>query len=265
MTLQGINQPGGGARHRLADARVLVVGVGALGCPAVHHLAAACIGTLILLDPDRVEISNLQRQVLHRVSTIGMLKVDSAAAWVRAHYPAVRVEAHAAALTPDTLPGWFRDAHFVIDATDGATAKFLINDGAVRERRPFSHAGVLGFLGQTMTVLPGRSACYRCLFPEPPPPEDVISCVDAGVIGGVAGVIGAVQAAEAVKYLTGNGELLTDRLLTFDALTGRWRHIRLARNPRCPVCADPAAARSGGAPAAAGLHLDRPDRARYGS
>jgi molybdopterin/thiamine biosynthesis adenylyltransferase len=265
MTAQGTNQNGGVARHRLADARVLVVGVGALGCPAAHHLAAAGIGTLVLLDPDRVEMSNLQRQVLHRVSTIGMLKVDSAAAWVRAHYPAVRVEAPAAALTPDTLPGWFRDAHFVIDATDGATAKFLINDGAVRERRPFSHAGVLGFLGQTMTVLPGQSACYRCLFPEPPPPDEAISCADAGVIGGIAGVIGSLQAAEAIKYLSGDGELLTDRLLTYDALTGRWRHIRLPRNPRCPVCADPAAERIGGAPAAAGLRLDAADRARYGS
>jgi molybdopterin-synthase adenylyltransferase len=265
MTAQGTNQNGGVARHRLAGARVLVVGVGALGCPAVQHLAAAGIGSLVLLDPDRVEPSNLPRQVLHRVSTVGTLKVDSAATWVRAHYPAVRVEAHAAALTAETLPGWFGAADFVIDATDGATAKFLINDGAVRERRPFSHAGVLGFLGQTMTVVPGHSACYRCLFPEPPPPEEAISCVDAGVIGPIAGVIGSLQAAEAIKYVTGDGELLTDRLLTYDALTGRWRHIRLARNPRCPVCADPAAAGIGGAFAADRRRLDAPDRARYGS
>lgn len=263
--MQRTNQNDGAARQRLVDVRVLVVGVGALGCPAVRHLAAAGIGTLVLLDPDRVELSNLQRQVLHRVSTVGTLKVDSAAAWVRAHFPAVRVEAHAAALTPDTLTGWFRDVDFVIDATDGATAKFLINDGAVRERRPFSHAGVLGFLGQTMTVLPGRSACYRCIFPEPPPPGEAISCLDAGVIGGVAGVIGALQAAEAIKYLSGDGELLADRLLTYDALSGRWRHIRLARNPRCPVCADLPATRTDGATAAAGLRLDAPGRARYGS
>lgn len=253
------------AARGLVDARVLVIGVGALGCPAAYHLAASGIGTLVLLDPDRVELSNLQRQVLHRVSTIGKLKVDSAAAWMQAHFPAVRVEAHAVALTADTLPAWFRDADFIIDATDGAAAKFLINDGAIREQRPFSHAGVLGFLGQTMTVLPGRTACFRCVFPAPPEPGESISCLDAGVVGGVAGVIGALQAAEAIKYLSGGDELLADRLLTYDALTGRWRHIRLARNPRCPVCADLLAARGGGTPAPARHRLDAPDRPRYGS
>lgn len=265
MTEQETNQNDLVARQRLADARVLVVGVGALGCPAARHLAGAGIGTLVLLDPDRVELSNLQRQVLHRVSTIGSRKVDSAAAWVRAHFPTVRVEAHDTALTPETLPGWFRDADFVVDATDGASAKFLINDGAVRERRPFSHAGVLGFRGQTMTVLPGRSACYRCLFPEPPPPGEAVSCLDAGVIGGIAGLIGALQAAEAIKYLTGAGELLADRLLTYDALTGRWRHIRLARNPRCPVCAELPVAPTDGPFSAAGVRLDAAGGARYGS
>jgi len=133
-------------------------------------------------------------------------------------------------------------------------AKFLINDGAVRCGRPYSHAGILGFLGQTMTVLPGRSACYRCLFPQPPDPDEVPTCQAAGVVGGIAGVIGALQAAEAVKYLTGQGELLTDRLLTYDALADRWRRVRLAPNPRCPVCA-------------AGPHrarLDAADPARYG-
>jgi adenylyltransferase/sulfurtransferase len=222
----------------LAERRVLVVGVGALGCPAAWHLAAAGVGTLVLIDPDRVELSNLHRQILHRSSGIGAAKVTSAATRLRERFPAVRIEPHFAALDPDNLPDLFRAADFIIDATDGVPAKFLINDGAVRWRRPFSHAGVIGFLGQTMTVLPGRTACYRCLFPEPPPAGDVPSCQEAGVVGGIAGVIGALQAAEAIKYLSGADALLTDRLLTYDALSGRWRQVRLARNPRCPLCAE---------------------------
>jgi molybdopterin/thiamine biosynthesis adenylyltransferase len=251
------------ARPQLGEGRVLIVGVGALGCPAALHLAAAGIGTLVLIDPDRVELSNLHRQILHRTSTIGMAKVASAAARIGARFPEVRVEAHAMALSPDNLPRLFSAADFVIDATDGIGAKFLINDGAVRWQRPFSHAGVLGFLGQTMTVLPGRSACYRCLFPEPPPAGEVASCQEAGVLGGIGGLIGAVQAAEAIKYLTGEGELLTDRLLTYDALSGRWRHVRLTRNPRCPVCAatDPSDG-SNADPPVAGAALAAPGRAR---
>lgn len=244
--------------QRLADARVLIVGIGALGCPAARHLAAAGVGTLVLLDPDRVELSNLHRQILHRTSTIGSPKVESAAARLRAHFPAVRVEPRGEALTAANLADYFQGADFVIDATDGVAAKFLVNDGAVRAGRPFSHAGILGFVGQTMTVQPGRSACYRCLFPEPPQPGGVPSCQEAGVVGGIAGLIGSLQAAEAIKYLTGHGELLTDRLLTYDGLSGRWRHVRLTRNPRCPVCADLPAA-------ASGLPLDASGRARYGS
>lgn len=248
-------------RQRLAASRVLVVGVGALGCPAALQLAAAGVGTLVLIDPDRVELSNLHRQILHRCSAIGTAKVSSAAARLRERFPAVRIEPLVAPLDPDNLPELFRAADFVIDATDGIPAKFLINDGAVRWRRPFSHAGIIGFLGQTMTVLPGRSTCYRCLFPEPPPAGDVPSCQEAGVVGGIAGVIGALQAAEAIKYLSGEGELLTDRLLTYDALSGRWRQVRLARNPRCPVCAE----RPPGAGAvAAARRLDAPDKSRYG-
>jgi adenylyltransferase/sulfurtransferase len=227
-----------GAPRRLADGRVLVVGVGALGCPAAWHLASAGVGELVLLDPDRVELSNLHRQILHRTSSLGTDKVVSAAARLRQRFPTIRIETRATALDSDNLPELFGAVDFVIDATDGVAAKFLINDGAVRWRRPFSHAGIIGFLGQTMTVLPGRSACYRCLFPEPPLPGDVPSCQEAGVVGAIAGIIGSLQAAEAIKYLTGHGELLADRLLTYDGLAQRWRSIRLARNPRCPVCAD---------------------------
>lgn len=255
--------------RRLGDARVAVVGVGALGCAAALHMAAAGVGTLVLVDPDRVELSNLHRQLLHRTSTVGALKVASAAARLRERFPALRAEPRAEALTPDNLPGIFRTADFVVDATDGVGAKFLINDGAVRCERAFSHAGILGFVGQTMTVLPGRTACYRCLFSAPPPPGDVPTCQEAGVVGAIAGVIGALQAGEAIKYLTGEGELLTDRLLTYDALSSRWRHVRLARNPRCPVCAPPGTKTAGPAVVAGAAPTDLPLDAtctpRYGS
>jgi molybdopterin/thiamine biosynthesis adenylyltransferase len=229
----------------LAAARVLIVGAGALGCPAAWHLAAAGVGRLVLLDPDVVELSNLPRQTLHGAGALGMPKVDSAAARLRQAWPRLRVETHAEALEARNCTRYLPEADFVIDATDGVAAKFLINDACVELRRPFSHAGILGFLGQTLTVLPGRSACYRCLFPEPPDPEEVPSCQTAGVVGGIAGVIGALQAGEALKYLTGTGELLADRLLTFDALGGRWRHVQLARNPACPACAGMLDAASG--------------------
>lgn len=224
---------------RLAAARVLVVGVGALGCPAARALAAAGVGTIALVDPDRVELSNLHRQPLHGMASLGQLKVESAATRLRREFPGLRLEPHAVRLDEGNLPGLFAAADFVVDATDGAAAKLLINDGAVRGGTPFSHAGILGFLGQTLTVLPGRSACYRCLFPEPPSEAEVVSCRDAGVIGPLAGVVGTIQAGEAIKHLTGRGEPLVDLLLTIDGRSGRWRRVRLARNPRCPVCALP--------------------------
>ena len=260
MTTRG-TEPAAATRERLAHGRVLVVGVGALGCPAALHLAAAGVGQLVLIDPDRIELSNLHRQILHRTSGVGTAKVASAAALLRDRFPAVQIEPHAEALGPDNLPELFRTVDFVIDATDGVAAKFLINDGAVRCGRPYSHGGILGFLGQTMTVLPGRSACYRCLFPEPPAPGEIPTCQEAGVVGGIAGVIGALQAAEAIKFLAGEGELLTDRLLTYDALSGRWRRVRLARNPRCPVCAERSMEAG---PSPANRPLDATGRARYG-
>jgi molybdopterin/thiamine biosynthesis adenylyltransferase len=222
----------------IAAGHVLVVGVGALGCPAAWTLATAGIGRLTLVDPDRVELSNLHRQFLHSTATLGVAKVESAAARLRAAFPALRVDARAEAVTEANLPAYFAAADFVIDATDGVAAKFLLNDGAVRCRRPYSHAGVLGLLGQTLTVLPGDSACYRCLFPEAPAPDEVPSCQAAGVIGAIAGLIGALQAGEALAYLDGRRPSLADHLLSYDALSGRWRRIQVARNPRCPLCAD---------------------------
>ena len=222
----------------LPRGRVLVVGAGGLGCPAALSLAGAGVGALGLIDCDCVDASNLQRQILYRTADLGRRKAEAAAERIAACYPKVSVQFFDERLSADNLAGVFSHFDFVIDGTDQTTAKYLVNDGAVLLGIPFSHAGVLGFQGQTMTILPGRSACLRCLFPSPPPADDVPTCQDAGVIGAVCGTIGAVQATEAIKYLCGLGGLLTDRLLTYDALTTRWRTIAWSRSPHCPLCGD---------------------------
>lgn len=223
-------------RERLRKGRVLVVGLGALGTPVALQLAAAGVGTLILIDPDAVELSNLHRQVLYSMEDLGKSKAHAAQRRLSQLHPGVRLEAHVARLQRDNLAELFAAADFVVDATDGVEAKFLINDGAISTGRPFSHAGVIGFQGQTMTVLPGRSACFRCLFPEPPPAGSVASCQEAGIIGPTAGFIASVQASETIRTLLGAPPLLADRLLTYDASTRRCRKIELQRNARCPAC-----------------------------
>ncbi|HVN88122.1 MAG TPA: HesA/MoeB/ThiF family protein [Candidatus Binatia bacterium] len=223
-------------RH-VHQGRVLIVGVGGLGCPAALQLATAGVGTIGLIDPDAVERSNLNRQILHTEADIGRAKVDSARAKVLACNPAVTVHTFNERLTAANLARIFADFDFVIDATDNVVAKFLINDGAVLTGTPYSHAGVVGFLGQTMTVLPHHTACLRCVFPAPPT-ADVPTCQEAGILGAVAGTIGCVQAGEAIKFLSGLGELISNRLLTFDALAMRWRSVPLRRNRRCPLCGE---------------------------
>jgi molybdopterin-synthase adenylyltransferase len=222
----------------LQHGRVLVVGVGGLGSPAALHLAAVGVGTLGLLDGDAVELSNLHRQILYRTPDIGRRKVAAAAQRIAALSSAVTVRCFDTQLAEHNLRDIFHDFDFVIDGTDRIETKYLVNDGAIRCGIPFSHAGVVGFQGQTLTVLPGRSACLRCLFPSPPPEGEIATCQEVGVIGALAGTIGLVQAMEAVKYLLGDGTLLTDRLLTCDALTMRWRSVQLARNPGCPLCGE---------------------------
>lgn len=224
------------AARGLADASVLVIGVGALGCAAATALADAGIGRLSLVDPDRVERSNLHRQLLHRSADLGRPKVDSAAERLRVRRPALAIETAAIRFEASTAAALVGEHDCVVDATDGITTKFLVNDLVVGLGRPLVHAGIVRFLGQLMTILPGRSACYRCLFGAPPAEGSVPSCQEAGVLGSLAGTIGILQAAEAVRLVTGTGTLLADRLLTYDALAGRWRHVRLRRNPACPAC-----------------------------
>jgi len=222
---------------RLRDARALIIGVGGLGSPAARALAAAGVGTLGLIDPDRVELSNLHRQPLYRDADLGHPKVDAAAARLRADHPGLRVETWRARFDHDAaalLDGF----DVVLDGTDSIAAKFAVNDAAVARGVPLVHAGAIGTRAQLLTVLPGRTACYRCLFEEPPPPDEVASCQDAGVLGPSVVLAGSLQAADAIRVLGGEPPLFADRLLILDTQAATWRRVVVSPRPTCPACGD---------------------------
>lgn len=223
-------------QEKLLQAKVLIVGAGGLGSPAALYLAAAGVGTIGIVDNDVVEISNLQRQIAHFSSDLNRAKVDSAAEKMQAINPDISVKTYKIYLCADNIREIIEGYDFIIDGTDNFPTKFLVNDACVFLGIPFSHGGILRFNGQTMTVIPGRTACYRCCFRNPPPPDAVPSCAQAGVLGAVAGMLGTIQAAETLKYITGAGELLTNSLLSFDAKTMTFRKIRLKKQESCPIC-----------------------------
>jgi len=225
-------------QEKLLAAKVLIIGAGGLGCPAALYLAAAGVGTIGIVDNDCVEVSNLQRQIAHFTRDINVPKVESAAEKMSAINPDITVKTYKDFLCADNISSIIEGYDFVIDGTDNFPTKFLVNDACVMKGIPFSHGGILRFNGQTMTVVPGESACYRCSFREPPPPDAVPSCAQAGVLGAIAGMLGTIQATEALKYITGVGELLTNGLLTFDARTMTFRKINLLRQKSCPLCGE---------------------------
>lgn len=225
---------GEAGQERLRAGRVLVVGTGGLGSPAAFYLAAAGVGTLGLMDGDVVELSNLQRQILHRTADVGRPKVESAAETLRALDPEIRLELYPERLTAANAPSILARYDFVVDAVDNFPSKFLIADACHAAGKPYSHAGILQFLGQTMTVYPGRTACYRCIFEAPP--EETPAGGPRGPLGVVPGVIGTLQAGEAVKYLLGIGKPLTDCLLVYESLSSAFRRIPVRRNPACRLC-----------------------------
>ncbi|MCF7973378.1 MAG: molybdopterin-synthase adenylyltransferase MoeB [Phycisphaerae bacterium] len=233
-----LEEVGGTGQERLLGAKVLIIGIGGLGSPAALYLAAAGVGTLGLMDADSVDLSNLQRQVMHHTPDVGRDKVVCAAEKIHAMNPDVSVNTYTQWAVADTIRQVIRQYDFVIDGTDNFAAKFLINDACYFERKPLSHGGILRFDGQLMTILPGRSACYRCVFDAPPPADAVPSCAQAGVLGVLAGVIGTLQATEAIKTILGIGDLLTDCLLTYNALTMQVRKVSVNRNLRCRLCGD---------------------------
>ncbi|WP_420239193.1 HesA/MoeB/ThiF family protein [Telmatobacter bradus] len=225
-------------QQKLFDAKVLVIGAGGLGSPIALYLAAAGVGTIGIADADVVDLSNLQRQVIHFTADLGKPKVESAAQKMRAINPDVVVKTYHEFLLASNIRPILREYDFILDGTDNFAAKFLINDACVLEKKPFSHGGILRFNGQTMTVLPGQSACYRCVFQAPPPPDAVPTCSQAGILGAVAGMLGTIQAVEALKFILGTGDLLTNTLLSFDAKTLDFRKARFKPNRRCAVCGE---------------------------
>ncbi|MEE8442105.1 MAG: HesA/MoeB/ThiF family protein [Spirochaetia bacterium] len=214
ILLKGV---GGRGQARLLKSRVLIVGAGGLGSPIALYLAAAGVGTIGLIDPDTVEISNLQRQVIHHTSDVDRPKVQSAAAKMNELNPDVSVVQHEVRLDAANIRDFFAGYDFIVEGTDNFPTKFLVNDACVLMDKAFNQGGILRFRGQTMTHIPG-SASYRCVYRQPPPPGAVPTCSEAGVLGSVAGMLGTIQATEVLKYLLGIGELLVNRVLFFDAL-----------------------------------------------
>jgi molybdopterin/thiamine biosynthesis adenylyltransferase/rhodanese-related sulfurtransferase len=223
-------------QQKLLDAKVLLLGAGGLGSPAALYLAAAGVGTLGIVDSDEVDLSNLQRQVIHSSERIGVPKVDSAEQTITALNPDVKVEKYALRLGPenilDVLPGY----DVVVDGLDNFPTRYLLNDASVRLRIPVISAAILGFEGQLSVFKPYDGPCYRCLFPVPPPAELAPSCGANGVLGVLPGTMGLLQATEVVKLILGEGEPLIGRLLMYDALAATFTEVKVRRDPDCPIC-----------------------------
>ncbi len=233
-----LKEVGGKGQQKLLNSKVLIIGAGGLGAPIALYLAAAGIGTIGIADADSVDLSNLQRQVIHFTPDIGKPKVISAKEKIQAINPDVQVRTYQQWVSAANIMELISQYDFVVDGTDNFAAKFLINDACVLAGKPYSHGGILQFVGQTITVLPGESTCYRCIFPTPPPKDAIPTCSQAGVIGVLPGVIGSIQATEAIKFLLGKGKLLAGRMLTYDALEMKFRDVTINRNPNCPICGE---------------------------
>ena len=233
LILPGVGEEG---QQRLKAARVLLVGAGGLGSPAALYLAAAGVGTLGIIDEDVVELSNLQRQVLHGTRDVGRAKVASAEARLRDLNPHVEIATLHARLSSANALGILRDYDIVVDGSDNFQTRYLVNDACVLSGKPNIYGSVIRFDGQASVFCTDKGPCYRCLFPEPPAPGVIPNCAEGGVFGVLPGMVGVIQATETIKCITGTGESLVGRLLLIDALRMRFRTIEIARNPNCPAC-----------------------------
>lgn len=229
---------GGKGQEKLLCAKVLVIGAGGLGSPAALYLASAGVGKIGIVDSDKVELNNLQRQILHSTDRVGMSKAESAKQRLKSINPDVDVVAYNIRLSSENILDIIKDYDVIVDGSDNFPTRYLVNDACVLSTKPLSHAGILKFDGQAITILPGKSACYRCLFPEPPPPGLIPSCQEAGILGAVAGIIGTIQANEVLRYILAIGELLAGRLLIFNALNSSFRQVKVPKDPKCPVCGE---------------------------
>ena len=228
---------GSKGQRNLLQAKALIVGAGGLGSPSAIYLALAGVGTIGIVDFDVVEISNLQRQILHHTSDIGRPKLESARDNINSYNPDTNVVLHEVRLESDNAREIISQYDLVINGADNFATRYLVNDACYLEGKPLVDGSILIFDGQATLFLPGQG-CYRCLFPEPPPPGLVPNCAEAGVLGALTGLVGSIQATEALKHFLGIGESLVSRLLLIDALNMSFREVRLKRNPSCPLCGD---------------------------
>ena len=229
---------GGAGQKKLLSAKVLIIGCGGLGSPCAYYLAGAGVGRLGLVDSDKADLSNLQRQILHFTRDVGRGKAESAKEKLNALNPDVDIVTHAVRLTSKNIMDVIKDYDIVIDGSDNFPTRYLVNDACVMAGKPLIHAGILKFEGQATVIIPKKGPCYRCLFPDPPPPGLVPSCQEAGILGVVAGIMGVVQATEALKCILGAGDILVGKLLVFDALKMNFRKLTIPRNGNCAVCGD---------------------------
>lgn len=221
---------------KLLDAKVLCLGAGGLGSPSAFYLAAAGVGTLGMVDDDLVDESNLQRQILHNMDRLGQPKVESARQTLQALNPDVKVVAHQTRLSSENVLDIIAGYDVIVDGADNFPTRYLLNDAALKLKKPVIHASIFRFEGQITTFLPTEGPCYRCLYPDPPPPGMAPSCQEAGVLGVLPGIIGTLQANEALKLILGAGTSLSGRLLVFDALGTKFRTLKLRKDPECRVC-----------------------------
>jgi len=235
IVLPGFGEEG---QKKLLETGVLIIGAGGLGSPCALYLAAAGIGTIGIVDADKVGLENMQRQILHSMDNIGKSKVESAGQRISSVNTDIKVVTYNGRFNSQNALDIIKDYTMVIDCSDNFPTRYLINDACVLSNKPFCHAGVLRFEGQAMTILPGESACFRCLFPEPPDIKAMPSPAEAGILGAVAGLIGTVQATEVLKYILDTGDLLTGRLLVYDARRMNFRHVTVPRDPECRVCGE---------------------------
>jgi molybdopterin/thiamine biosynthesis adenylyltransferase/rhodanese-related sulfurtransferase len=223
---------------KLLKSKVLCLGAGGLGAPSSVYLAAAGVGTIGMVDADVVDISNLQRQIIHANDRVGMLKVDSAKKTLQGINPDVNVVPHPFRLTSENVLETIAQYDLIVDGADNFPTRYLLNDASLKLGKPVVHASIYRFEGQITSFIPGEGPCYRCLYPQPPPPDMAPSCQEAGVLGVLPGIIGVLQANEAIKILLGMGQSLAGRLIIFDALKTKYRELKLRRDPKCPTCGD---------------------------
>ena len=233
-----LSEVGGAGQQKLKDANVLVVGAGGLGSPVLLYLAAAGVGHIGVIEDDVVDVTNLQRQIIHSTTDVDKPKVYSASESMKQINPHIEVDVYHERLTKDNIFSLLENYDIVVDGVDNFPTRYLINDACVMKKKKLVEGGIFRFMGLGMSISGGETACYRCVYEEPPPPGTVPSCAEAGILGAVAGVVGTLQATEVLKMITGVGEPLYNRLLQFDAEALHFHELNAKRNPKCPVCGE---------------------------